>query len=196
MRGIDQEDAALRLWQPTLMPGEQLLWRGKPQRRAFVADNCLKMMPIAVIWFCIDFQFVKMAVTSNQIFLLLFLAFHLFPVWIWLYSALTAGKRWNNIHYVLTNQRLIIRSGFLSVSENSIYLHRLMDVTVKTGILDKPFGTGSVVFNVGNTDYRRSRSMPPAFEHLENADRVYHRIQQAMAMGSGERTVQYSFDSL
>ncbi len=37
-----------------LSEGEQILWRGKPKRSAFLLANVFKMLPVALIWLCFD----------------------------------------------------------------------------------------------------------------------------------------------
>ena len=34
---------------PALAPGEHILWRGKPKKRAYVADKALAMLPIGCL---------------------------------------------------------------------------------------------------------------------------------------------------
>lgn len=38
----------------TLSSDEQILWRGKPKKKAFVWGNILSMMPIALLWLIFD----------------------------------------------------------------------------------------------------------------------------------------------
>ena len=182
MRELDQDFSVSFGNHPSMMPGEQLLWRGKPQRKAFVVSNWLKMLPVAVIWLAVDFQLIAEMIEEGSLFLVAFTMVHLFPVWIWLFSGLTAVKRWKNTDYFLTTKRIVIRSGVWSVNENSIFLRNVTNVSIRRGLLNHPFGTGSVLFNEGYTDYNRNGKKAPAFEHLENPDTVYSRTQQAIEM--------------
>ena len=34
--------------------GEQLLWKGKPKKSAYILNSILRMLPIALIWLLID----------------------------------------------------------------------------------------------------------------------------------------------
>ena len=98
---------------PTLAPGEQLLWRGKPKKSAYIADKALSMLPIAVIWLIFDLNFLRLA--GGNGFLLIFLLVHMMPVWIWLGSALTAAAQWRNEDYFITNKRIIIRKNIFAL---------------------------------------------------------------------------------
>ena len=73
---------------PNLAAGEHILWRGKPKKSAYIADKALSMMPIAIFWAIFDFQFLRSA--GGNGLLLIFLLVHMFPVWLWIGSALTS----------------------------------------------------------------------------------------------------------
>ena len=168
---------------PALGTGETVLWRGKPQKKGFIAARCLSMLPIAAIWLLIDLQFILRSVGSGADLMLLgFFALHLMPVWIWLGSALTAGRRWKNTMYYATNRRIIIQGGFLAVNETSVYYKDIRNVQIRIGLLDKIFGTGDLIFDDGCYYHnRRSRNIPVhMFEDLDNPHQVYDRIQKVV----------------
>ncbi len=164
-----------------LAAGEAILWRGKPKRSAFIAGKSLPMLPIAIIWLIIDLGFIANAFGGGgmMFFMIPFFALHLMPVWIWLGSTLTAGKRWKNTMYYVTNRRIIIQGGFLAVNEKSLFFKEIRSVQSKVGLFDKLSGTGSILFNAemisGN-----NKATPPSFQYLENAGAVYQRVQRTV----------------
>ena len=165
---------------PTLGAGETILWRGKPQKKGFIATRCLSMLPIAAIWLAIDLQFILQVSGSRQDLMMLgFFALHLMPVWIWLGSALTSVRRWKNTMYFATNRRIIIQGGFFAVNETSLYYRDIRNTHVRIGLLDKLFGTGDIIFDDGFT-YRGRRNSTPAWmlEDLEEPHQVYDRVQK------------------
>ena len=112
-------------------------------------------------------------------FMIPFFALHLMPVWIWLGSTLTAGKRWKNTMYYVTNRRIIIQGGFLAVNEKSVFYKDLRNAQLHIGLIDKACGTGSIVLDDGYYDYHRRRNYPGSqLAHLEDAQSAYHRIQK------------------
>jgi len=114
-------------------------------------------------------------------FLIPFFALHLMPVWIWLGSTLTAGKRWKNTMYYVTNRRIIIQSGFLAVNENSVFYKDLRNAQMQIGLIDKMCGTGSIILDNGYYDYHRRRNYPGTkLEHLEEPQAAYNRIQKVI----------------
>ena len=73
--------------------GEKILWRGKPKKSAYVLNAFLKMLPIAIIWLAFDGAFIALLLTQMgwdmipapmKVFIFVFFAFHLVPVWIWI----------------------------------------------------------------------------------------------------------------
>lgn len=165
---------------PVLAPGEAILWRGKPKRSAFIATKSLTLMPIAIIWLILDMNFIIAAFSGGEMlfFLIPFFALHLMPVWIWLGSMLTAGKRWKNTNYYVTNRRIIIQGGFLAVNETSLFYKDLRNANLRIGLLDKLFHTGDIVFDNGLHYHSNRKQHSPSLEDLEDAPGVYQRIQR------------------
>lgn len=95
---------------------------------------------------------------------------------------LTAGKRWKNTNYYVTNRRIIIQGGYLAVNETSLFYKDLRNAQVRIGLLDKLFGTGDIVLDNGVAMYdrynRRNHQHMPVMEDLENPHDVYSRIQK------------------
>ena len=103
---------------------EQILWRGKPNRKAHILAQVFKMMPLALIWLLFDGAFIGLMVGFDvfsqmppvfTVFIVIFFAFHLIPVWIWIANIVTAGRRQKNMEYVFTNTRIIIKSGVIGI---------------------------------------------------------------------------------
>ena len=168
---------------PVLAPGEAILWRGKPQKKGFIATRALTMAPIAIIWLILDSSFIAASFGAGGpglTFMIPFFALHLMPVWIWLGSAITAGRRWKNTAYYVTNRRIIIQGGFFAVNENSLFYKDIRNAHVRIGLLDKLFGTGDIVFDNDMIYHnsRNSRPQLPAMEDLENPHEVYNRVQR------------------
>lgn len=72
---------------------EEIIWKGKPKKSAFIWSKILHMLPFALIWGLFDGFFIYMIASNNVfgsiptimvIFIIFFFLFHLTPVWIWL----------------------------------------------------------------------------------------------------------------
>ena len=169
---------------PMLAPGEAILWRGKPQKKGFIATKSLTLAPFAIIWLIIDSSLILNAFRGDSPWVLIpFMLLHLMPVWIWLGSVITAGRRWKNTMYYVTNRRIIIQGGFFAVNENSLFFKDIRNTHVRIGLLDKVFGTGDIVFDNGMIYHTRNgnrRAQLPAMEDLENPYDVYNRVQRVI----------------
>ena len=166
---------------PVLAAGEMVLWQGKPKRGAFIATKSLTMLPIAVIWLILDLNIIICAISEGELlgFLIPFFTLHLMPVWIWLGSTITAGRRWKNTHYYVTNRRIILQSGFLAVNEESLLYTGIRNAKVRIGLLDKLFHTGDIVFDNGHVEFGNEKMASyPVMEDLDNPHEVYNRIQK------------------
>lgn len=138
-------------------------------------------MPIAIVWLCFDSVLIGEIFSGggNTLFLIPFTLLHLMPVWLWLGSMLTAGKRWKNTNYYVTNRRIIIQGGFWSVNENSLFYKDLRNAQVRIGLLGKLFHTGDILVDDGMITTRNTRHPTfPMLEGLEDPHGIYNRIQK------------------
>ena len=134
-----------------LLDGEQIAWRGKPKKSAYIANSIAKMFPIALIWIVFDGFFIGMMATNGFdiptpliVFMSIFFVLHLAPVWIWIYKAATARKRHENLEYVFTDKRIIIRSGVVAVNFDAIDYQDVAAVNVRYGVIDKIAKVGDI----------------------------------------------------
>ena len=84
------------------------------------------MLPLALIWLLFDSFFIVAFVSSGSpkemiLPIILFFAFHLMPVWIWLGNVLTVNKRRKNTKYYVTDKRIIVQTGIIGASYDTIY---------------------------------------------------------------------------
>lgn len=49
--------------------------------------------------------------------------------------------------YILTERKLIVRKGFLSIVENEVELYRVLDKSLKLPLGQRMFGCGTVIIN-------------------------------------------------
>lgn len=159
---------------------EEIIWQGKPNKKAFVLNNVLKMFPIALIWLCFDGFFIYMLV-SNDVFsqlggfailIVVFFVIHLIPVWIWIQNIVTASARHKNIDYVFTNKRIIIKSGLVGIDINNIYYTEISNVSLKVGLIDKMCGVGDI--------YIKATSSAQVLWDIDSPYTVVNRLQKVV----------------
>ncbi len=155
-----------------LNAGEILLWQGKPKKSAFIFTKSVTLLPIAIVWLLFDSEIIISSISEGEFlyFILPFFALHLMPVWIWLANLISAKRRWKNTTYYITNHRIIIQGGFFAVNESSVFYKEIRNVDLRIGFFNKLFHSGNICFDT-------TAESGSTFEHLENANDVYNRIQ-------------------
>lgn len=159
-----------------LTNGEYIIWSGKPKQSAFIINQALTMFPFALLWLLFDSIFIIGTFSSPVpkeiiIFLIFFFAIHLTPVWIWLSNVLTSKKKWNNTKYAITDRRIIIITGFIGMSYESIYYQDISNVNLKISIIDKLLHVGDIYFYTNNNG-------SVSFLDIENVYEIYPKIQK------------------
>lgn len=166
-----------------LTEGEQVLWSAKPKKSAFVINNILTMLPFALIWLLFDSIFIVAFVSSGSpkemiLPIILFFAFHLMPVWIWLGNVLTANKKWKNTKYYVTDKRIIIQTGIIGASYDTIYYKDIKNVSLKVGIIDKLLKVGDIYIDTGSILTSSSKNVMMTILDVENPYEIYGKLQK------------------
>lgn len=69
--------------------------------------------------------------------------------------------------YTVKEDNITINTGFLNKEENDCYMYKVQDVTLKTSLLERIFGLGTIVCYTGdNTDKQL------VLEHIKNSKQV------------------------
>jgi membrane protein YdbS with pleckstrin-like domain len=99
--------------------------------------------------------------------------------------------KWKSTHYKLTNQRLFIRSGFISRSLEEIQLYRVKDVAFHQSILDRVLGIGSITVLSSDESAPRVTLIgieePETFK--EEIRTAYRTARQREGVRAGERFI-------
>lgn len=158
----------------SLSAGERIIWKGKPKKNAFILNQALTMMPIALIWILFDGFFLKSLFSSGafwsmSFFIIPFFAIHLMPVWIWLKNLITASRTWEKTVYTLTNKRIMIKAGAPGSRLQSIPYDKISSIELKSGFLDQLLHVGDIHLQVTG---RKSN----ALLDMENAELLYQAL--------------------
>lgn len=109
--------------------------------------------------------------------IIIFFAFHLLPVWIWLGNIITASKKWKNTKYYVTDRRIIIQTGIIGASYDTIYYKDIKNVSLKIGVIDKLLKVGDIYIDTGNTTFTNSGTKK-LFMTLLDIEKPYTRLQK------------------
>lgn len=165
-----------------LVEGETLILSAKPKKSAYILNQVLTMMPIAIIWLIFDLTFIIATLSSSPkmlFFIIPFFALHLFPFWMWLANVLSANKKWQNTKYYITDKRIIIQNGFIGENYQTLYYKDINNVNLRIGLIDKMLNVGDIYFELGTyktSDSVKVRSV--AFLDLENSKEIYSKLQK------------------
>ncbi len=161
-----------------LTKDEQVLLKAKPNKKAFIVSKILFMLPFALLWIFFD-SFMLYMMFANDIFsqiptfvvvfIVIFFLLHLLPFWLWLANTLTAFAQYKNIEYVLTDKRIIVKSGLI-VDVKNIYYSEVESVNVKVGLVDNMFKVGDI--------YIKSKLSATAIMDIDKPYVVMNQIQQ------------------
>ena len=160
--------------------GEYILWQGKPNKRAYIINQFLAMLPIALLWLAFDSVFIIASFSADmppfaKIGIMVFMCVHLIPFWKWLSNVLTASKRHQNTQYALTNRRILIRTGLIGVEFQSISYMDIQSVNLKKGLVDKMLRVGDLYF-ISSTLKGQN-----VFFDIEEPDKVYKAVQKLVS---------------
>lgn len=174
---IDPSSRDLKKIEDVIGSDEQILWSGKPKKRAYLINAFTKMLPIALIWLLFDGAFIGLMIgtmdeipTAIKIFMVVFFLFHLMPVWIWLSHVLTANRQHENLEYAFTNKRIIIKSGIIGIDFKNIYYSEIDSVNLKVGIVDRIEKVGDI--------YIKSNGGANVLYDLENPYTLTEKLQK------------------
>ena len=95
-------------------------------------------------------------------------AFLALSVWPWL--------RWRTTHYVLTNERVIVRVGVVSRTGRDIPLGRVNDVSFSHGILERMLGCGTLTIESAG---ERGQIVLDDIPHVEKVQSVLYELVEA-----------------
>ena len=170
-----------------LAPGEKILWRGAPNKTAYMLNSIFGPIAFfAILWLAIDGFFIYSMISSGEFkemlgFIIPFFALHLFPVWIWLGGIISASRRWKNTEYAITEKRILIKSGFFGIDFKSLYYTDIKNATLRKGAIDSMFGVADIYFYIGDysdmgTDNENSFRF--VMFDLDEPYEVYKRVQK------------------
>lgn len=142
-----------------ISPNENILWRGKPQKKCFIFECIFNpMLFFAILWAGFDIFFIVMASKTPTDqggesiggFMLVFFAFHLMPVWIYLGGVLFSFRKYKNTEYIITEKGIYISGGVFTYNCQMKPFAELSNVNIHRGIFDQMFGVGDVVMSGAN----------------------------------------------
>lgn len=176
-----------------LMPGESIIWSGKPKKSAYIINKLALRFPFVILWLFFDLVFIftlgmKPLTNSGMLFfIIMFFGMHLLPVWIWIADAVTASRKWKKTKYYVTDKRIIIQNGFIAENYQTIYYKDIKNVNLHIGVIDKLLGVGDINFSFGttininnntNSNVNYNFNYSTAFLDVEDYKELFPKVQK------------------
>ncbi len=177
-----------------LSAGEEVLYEYKPNSVRYLFIGQLLSILIGIIFGSVFFLIgllgvigVIIADDGSRFGFIIMLVVGLVPVISPILRFLTSFKRYKNTAYIVTNNRLIIRSGFIGVDYKEMSLISVTSMDVRVDFFDKLVhpNTGTSSFaNAANPMYGsqngRANVSNFRFDYIENPYEVYKKIKEIL----------------
>ena len=159
-----------------LTEGEELLWQDKPSKGAYILNKIFEKK-LTYIIMCIIVGIIGLiSIFSSEmemkerIIVLVVLAIIMFPVWIRLSKIALASKEWKKTEYVVTNKRIVVKTGIIKTRYNSLFYSKIKNVDLSVGVIDR-------ILRVGDISIMTEEDIE-WFYDIKNAVKVYGNIQK------------------
>lgn len=138
-----------------LSPDEQVYWSGKKAVGVSVLEAIFNPFLIfAFIWGMFDFGFIGQLVNEAgmyvdgqiAVFITMFFAVHLMPVWIYLIGVIRSVVKSVNTEYIITRNNIYIRKGNGEKNTIMVPLAYIEFIGVDRGRFDRMCGTGDITW--------------------------------------------------
>ena len=146
--------------------GEKILYEGKPDFNCFIFESIFNpMFPIAILWFVFDSFFIGLSINDGfnegmGAFFIVFMLFHLMPVWLYLGGVIFSVRRYRNTYYIVTDKAVYVSNGVFTKNYHNKPFAELSHVNLHRGIFDQMFNVGDIMLTsnqlVNNSTYNNS----------------------------------------
>lgn len=141
---------------------ENILWRGKPDKKCFILESIFNpLLPFALVWCIVDLSVLGFSFVSGGpmgLFVLAFMSLHMMPVWLYIGGVAMTSRKYKNMEYLITDKGIYISSGMFSKQFEMKPFTDLSHINIHRGIFDQYLGVGDVVTVCGHESYSSSSS--------------------------------------
>lgn len=159
-------------------PEETILYEGKPEKRCFIFESIFNpLLPVAIIWTLFDLSFVNASIRSGQFLSMVFILFHMMPVWIYLAGVIFSFRRYKNTYYIVTDHAVYISNGIFTMNLESKTFAELSRVNLHRGIFDQIFHVGDIQITT-NQFTRKNMPAVLGINSISNYSEVYQIVKK------------------
>lgn len=174
--------------------GETIYYEGNPDTKTFILESVFNpMLPVALIWGTLDLFMLfasskadtasfyvngqSVEHSTGMTFMLLFMAIHMLPVWIYLAGVLTTFSRLHHSYYIVTNRAVYISSGTFQLHYDVKPFAEMSRVVLHRGVFDRMFGVGDVMISTDQRD-SKGRPIPMVIANISNYMEIYQMVSK------------------
>jgi membrane protein YdbS with pleckstrin-like domain len=185
-------EAEVPLAKRNLEVGEKILWQGKPEFLPFLLSGLGGIIPgIFFFGFSSLWTFTAVSAGAPWDFLIIGVVFMLIGLFVLLGGPITQYFRFKNTEYVITDRRIITQTGVFGLDTRFINNEWIREVYVNVSVLDRLFGTGSVMVSTSSGFIGAAgpnmNSLRPSLSSLRDPYAVQKLINGAMKKVQGFR---------
>ena len=104
------------------------------------------------------------------------------------------GLPWTFTEYILTDKKIIVKTGFFSIKEEEVELYKITDKKLFCPFLGRIFRYGSIEFNANDTytpnvfikNIRNPRDFLETFENAIDVDKEKYNVKGRDVMGMAD----------
>ena len=162
---------------------EKILYEGKPNKWCYLFEGIFNpMLPFAIIWALFDSLFFKafLGVGSDSpmgSFVLIFLLFHMMPVWIYLIGVIFIAVRYKNTYYVVTDSAVYMSHGIFTKNYDNKPFAELSHVDLHRGVFDQIFNVGDIRITTNQVNKNGSPAII-GINSISNYAEVYNLVKK------------------
>jgi hypothetical protein len=179
------------IFRDELNPGERIIWTGQPQQGFLFRPADIFLIPFSLIWggFAIVLESAAISQGAPFFFTIWGIPFVLVGLYFIAGRFFVDKAQRSKTFYALTNERVIIVSGFINQNVKTLNLKTLSEINVST----KRNGSGTITFGAthpmswlytgGGWPTMGRYHSAPSFEIIEDAKKVYQQVKRLQREG-------------
>ena len=163
---------------------EKIMYEGRPNKKCFLFESIFNpLMPFAIIWALFDIFIIGGALSQGVgddgwgIFIIIFMLFHLMPVWIYLGGVLLSFRKYRNTYYIVTDSAIYISSGMFAKKFDTKPFQEMSRVNLHRGVFDQVFGVGDVIITTDQFN-RNGAIASMSINSISNYTEVYNLVKK------------------
>src|SRR5262245_2058283 len=137
-------------FKPIKLPNETIYWAGRPHFFPFVAQG-IPFLFFGGVWVALWYRFLRWSFSSVRLVPLILSLIFLWPSWSSVRNMVRLLLRYRRTVYAVTDKRVLIRDGSISIEYVSIEFSRIIEVRVSQNALEASLGLGTLSIYVSGS---------------------------------------------